>query len=52
MIAGVTIPADVDQEVALIASVPLTTEPWSALAEGEVVVLREGRLIQRVAPSS
>ena len=52
VIAGVTIPADVDQEVALIASVPLTTEPWSALAEGEVVVLREGRLIQRVAPSS
>lgn len=35
------------QEVALVASVPLTPgEPWRALREGELVALREGRVIQ------
>jgi predicted glutamine amidotransferase len=33
------------QEVALVASVPLTDERWRALDEGEVIVLREGRVI-------
>ncbi|HEY6034665.1 MAG TPA: class II glutamine amidotransferase [Kofleriaceae bacterium] len=33
------------QEVALVASVPLTKEAWRPLEEGEVVVLRAGRAI-------
>ena len=37
------------QSVALLASVPLSPERWSPLAEGEVVVLREGRVVQRVS---
>lgn len=32
-------------DVALVASVPLTDEPWRALDEGELVVLREGRVV-------
>jgi predicted glutamine amidotransferase len=40
-----------DQHVALLASVPLTSEPWEALREGEVVVLRGGRLVRRHASS-
>lgn len=40
-------PAD-GQEVALLASVPLTSEPWTPLAEGEVVVLGGGRVLRRV----
>lgn len=35
----------VAQQVALVASVPLTTEAWRPLSEGEVIVLREGRVI-------
>ncbi|TMQ11920.1 MAG: class II glutamine amidotransferase [Deltaproteobacteria bacterium] len=38
--------SDVAQHVALVASVPLTAEPWRALVEGEVIVLREGRVLQ------
>lgn len=34
------------QQVALVASVPLTNERWRPLAEGEIVVLREGRVIE------
>ena len=34
------------QEVALVASVPLTSERWRPLAEGEVVVLHAGRVIE------
>ena len=34
------------QEVALVASVPLTGERWRPLAEGEIVVLRAGRVIE------
>lgn len=45
--AGVSIPHDAEQHVALLATVPLTSEPWDALAEGELVVLREGRLLRR-----
>jgi glutamine amidotransferase len=36
-----------DQEVALLASVPLTDERWEPLGDGEIVVLREGRLVKR-----
>lgn len=41
--AGVTLERDAQQEVALVASVPLSTERWEPLLEGEIVVLREGR---------
>jgi predicted glutamine amidotransferase len=34
-----------DQEVAVVASVPLTSEGWRPLAEGELVVLQAGRVI-------
>ena len=34
-----------EQEVALVASVPLTDEAWRPLAEGEVVALRNGRIV-------
>ena len=33
-----------EQEVLLVASVPLTTEGWVALGEGEIVVARQGRI--------
>ena len=35
------------QEVVLVASVPLSPEPWRPLAEGEVIVLRHGRVLER-----
>jgi glutamine amidotransferase len=42
--AGVAIePGRQDQEVTLVASVPLTAEPWRPLAEGEVLVVKNGR---------
>jgi glutamine amidotransferase len=44
---AITIPPEASQEVALLASVPLTMERWEPLGEGEVVVLREGRVIRR-----
>jgi predicted glutamine amidotransferase len=44
---GVALEHDHEQEVALVASVPLTDEPWEALAEGEIIVLREGRIAVR-----
>lgn len=47
--AGVTIASDhARQEVVLVASVPLTDEPWSPLAEGELLVLAQGRIVARV----
>lgn len=44
---GLSIAHDEDQQVALVASVPLSGERWEALAEGEMLVLREGRVVQR-----
>ncbi len=38
------------QELILIASVPLTKEPWQALAEGEVLALQRGRVVARLSP--
>jgi glutamine amidotransferase len=35
-----------EQEVCLLASVPLTAEGWIALGEGEVVVARQGQIVQ------
>ena len=42
--AGVSV-AQGYQEVVLIASVPLSTEPWRPLEEGEVVAISRGRLV-------
>lgn len=44
---GLTV-SDGPQEVALLASVPLSAEAWQALGEGEVVVLQHGRIAARV----
>ena len=46
-LAGVSVAHDEEQQVALVASVPLSGEPWEALAEGELVVIREGRVVRR-----
>ena len=37
-----------DQQVTLVASVPLSDEAWQPLAEGELVVLRRGDIVRRV----
>jgi len=37
------------QEQILVASVPLTTEAWLPMEEGEVIALRSGNIIARVA---
>ena len=47
-LAGLTLDHQAAQQVALVASVPLSAEGWSPLAEGEVVVLREGQIVRRV----
>ena len=38
------------QRVILVASVPLTNEPWEAMAEGEMLAARKGRVVARVDP--
>ena len=40
-----------EQEVFLVASVPLTAEKWGLLAEGELLVARHGRLQEDVSAS-
>lgn len=46
--AGLRIEAHgTEQEVALLASVPLTAEGWEPLRRGEVLVVRDGRAIGR-----
>lgn len=47
-VAGLSLSHEVDQQVALVASVPLSGEKWDALREGELVVLREGRVVARL----
>ncbi len=44
--SGVTLTA-VRQEAVLLASVPLTDEPWQPLPEGEVVVIMNGAVVAR-----
>ncbi len=45
---GVSVAARAQQDVLLAASVPLTDEPgWRALAEGELVVAVDGRIVAR-----
>lgn len=48
-LAAMSIDPAAEQEVALLASVPLSAEAWEPLAPGEVVVLREGRVARRLA---
>ncbi|MFB9263268.1 class II glutamine amidotransferase [Bradyrhizobium erythrophlei] len=46
--AGVAIePGRQDQEITLLASVPLTAEPWRPLAEGEILVVKDGHDLSR-----
>ncbi len=42
--------APVAQELVLIASVPLTDEPWEPVAEGEVIAITRGIVWARMAP--
>jgi len=43
---GLTIDSSHDrQEVILVASVPLTDEPWIPLKEGEVIVMSQGKIL-------
>lgn len=46
---GATV-APAEQEVVLIASVPLTDEVWSPFAEGELAALAGGRTLRREVP--
>ncbi|MEO8337065.1 MAG: class II glutamine amidotransferase [bacterium] len=46
-LAGVSVGHDAQQQVAVVASVPLSDERWEAIGEGELVVLREGRVALR-----
>ena len=44
--------APLAQELALVASVPLTDEPWEAIGEGEVIALTQGMVRARMPASS
>jgi len=48
---GVTMPAQ-EQDVILVASVPLTDEDWQPMAEGEIIALGAGQIIERRLPAS
>jgi predicted glutamine amidotransferase len=51
-IEGLALASAAEQEVVLAASVPLTAEPgWQPLAEGEIVVARNGRIIATRSPT-
>ena len=39
-----------EQDVVLLASVPLTDEHWTPLPEGNLVVLEGGRVVDRPVP--
>ena len=47
-LAGLSMP-EAPQDIALVASVPLSAEAWSPLPEGTLVVLREGRVLSTVS---
>lgn len=52
-IDGLRISSDSErQEMALVASVPLTGEVWRPLQEGEVLALRGGKIVARVGRES
>jgi glutamine amidotransferase len=40
------------QRVTVVASVPLTQEPWIALAEGEMLAIQQGRILARESPQA
>ena len=44
--------APLSQALALVASVPLTDEPWEPISEGEVVALTQGLVRARMPVSS
>lgn len=46
-LAGVSVGHGAEQQVAVVASVPLSDERWEMIGEGELVVLREGRVAHR-----
>jgi glutamine amidotransferase len=46
-LVGVAVGHDAEQQVAVVASVPLSEERWEMIGEGELVVLREGRVLLR-----
>ena len=48
-IAGLSLAPHAEQHVTLVASVPLSGEAWQPLAEGELVVLRQGAVAKRIA---
>ncbi len=51
--SGVTVEAGAGpQEITLLASVPVTDEPWRPLAEGEIVVVADGQVVPASLPSS
>jgi glutamine amidotransferase len=47
-LAGLSMP-EAPQDIALVASVPLSAEAWTPLPEGTLVVLREGRVVSTVS---
>jgi glutamine amidotransferase len=49
---GVTVTPAFDQHVVLIASVPLTDEPWRALGDGEILTVTAGDLVTFAADSA
>jgi glutamine amidotransferase len=51
-LAGIALDPQERQDVALVASVPLSAERWEPLREGEIIVLRGGKVVVREDPGS
>jgi len=51
-IGGIRLASDGHQQVVLLASVPLTGEPWQPLDEGQVVAARGGQVAGKLSPIS
>jgi glutamine amidotransferase len=51
VLAGLSMP-EAPQEIALVASVPLSAEAWRPLPEGTIVVLREGRVVSTTSAAA
>jgi glutamine amidotransferase len=51
MLAPLAPLAPLAQELALVASVPLTDEPWEQIGEGEVIALTQGTVWARMPVS-
>jgi len=49
-LTGLSIDPRERQQVALVASVPLSPERWEPLEEGEIAILRDGKIIARSGP--